>query len=81
MTLRYPSTLHTTSEGKQQGSVLLPYAYQFDDEPGFENFYFITASSEIPVDQTCLQITSILKRSNWQLKLEDHFKLNLSPAE
>jgi len=50
VTLHYPFSEGASSELQGNGEQLLPYAYQLDDAPGFERFFFITSSTPIPVN-------------------------------
>jgi hypothetical protein len=36
-------------ELERQGQAVLPYAYELDDAPGFERFFFVSARSSFPV--------------------------------
>jgi hypothetical protein len=44
VTLHFPGTSQNTSpELDQRGEISLPYAYQLDDAPAYERFFFVTA--------------------------------------
>jgi hypothetical protein len=50
VTLHFPEDAHQSSALPGAESPL-PHAYQLDDAPAFERFFFITADREIPLDR------------------------------
>ncbi len=50
-TLHFPTSPASTTELERSGQVMLPYAYELDDAPGFERFFFITSDSPLSVSQ------------------------------
>ena len=50
VTLHHPDTLQGDQRLAADGEYALPFSYQLDDAPGFERFYFISGSEEIPMD-------------------------------
>lgn len=59
VTLHYPEKKKQSTFLKKEKKVLLGSAYELDDAPGFERFFFITSPTPIDVDD-------ILKKA-WQL--------------
>ncbi|MDC7227510.1 MAG: hypothetical protein PQJ61_12165 [Spirochaetales bacterium] len=51
VTLHFPTYSGVAAELDNNGAILLPYAYELDDAPGFERFFFITGGSEFDVDE------------------------------
>lgn len=51
VTLHFPTYDGVAAELDNNGAVLLPYAYELDDAPGYERFFFITGGSEFNVDE------------------------------
>ncbi|UCC39036.1 MAG: hypothetical protein JSV96_14680 [Candidatus Aminicenantes bacterium] len=62
VTLHYPENTNSSAILKQEKTVLLGAAYELDDAPEFERFFFITAVSEINV-QNILKEAKILADS------------------
>jgi hypothetical protein len=44
ITLHFPESFNGSTLLDQGGEILLPYAYQLDDAPEFETFYFVSAN-------------------------------------
>ena len=49
VTLHAPRDAATSSVLEPEGATLLPDAYELDDAPHFERFFFVTAAERIPV--------------------------------
>ncbi len=59
VTLHYPKEVRSEPTLRPSGEVPLPYAYQLDNAPRFERFYFVTADQPFSVDkvlQACHRI-------------------------
>jgi hypothetical protein len=50
VTLHFPTGSRTAGSLEPQGEVLLPFAYELDDAPGFERFFLITSREPFPVN-------------------------------
>jgi anti-sigma-K factor RskA len=50
VTLHYPDDPTTSTRLDQDGEIHVPHAYEIDDAPDFERFFFVTASAPIEVD-------------------------------
>jgi len=50
VTLHFPTASATAGALEPQGENLLPFAYELDDAPGFERFFFVTSPEPFPVD-------------------------------
>jgi len=50
LTMHYPTYEGIAAELDQAGAILLPYAYELDDAPDFERFFFITGGSSFNID-------------------------------
>jgi hypothetical protein len=55
VTLHYPENMNSSTILKQEKTVLLSSAYELDDAPEFERFFFITAITEIDVQEILKQ--------------------------
>jgi len=55
VTLHYPENINSSTILKQEKTVLLSTAYELDDAPGFERFFFVTATTEINVQKILKQ--------------------------
>lgn len=51
LTMHYPTYAGIAAELDQNGAILLPYAYELDDAPDFERFFFITGGSGFDIDE------------------------------
>ena len=51
VTLHYPTYSGVAAELDNNGAILLPYAYELDDAPGFERFFFVTGGSGFDADE------------------------------
>ncbi|HAK45958.1 MAG TPA: hypothetical protein DCO79_08590 [Spirochaeta sp.] len=51
VTLHFPTYSGVAAELDNNGAILLPYAYELDDAPDFERFFFITGGSGFDVDE------------------------------
>ncbi|MBI9109252.1 MAG: hypothetical protein JEZ04_21075 [Spirochaetales bacterium] len=51
LTMHYPTYEGIAAELDQAGAILLPYAYELDDAPDFERFFFITGGSSFNIDE------------------------------
>lgn len=58
VTLHYPLTPSSEPELASGGEQQLPYAYQLDDAPSFERFYFVTSDSSFDVSSLVTDIRS-----------------------
>ena len=59
VTLHYPEHINESTELEADGEILLPFAYQLDDAPGFERFYFISSDSDFSLSSIILSAESI----------------------
>lgn len=59
VTLHYPENINSTSALKQEKTVLLGAAYELDDAPEFERFFFITTMTEINVQEILKQAKAL----------------------
>ena len=50
VTLHYPDDRSCSTQLEQDGEIPVPHAYELDDAPSFERFFFIAATSPIEVD-------------------------------
>jgi hypothetical protein len=50
-TLHYPESPEAALKLEASGEVILPYAYELDDAPEFEKFYFITSEEPFELDR------------------------------
>lgn len=48
VTLHHPARLHDVPRVKARGEIPLNHAFELDDAPGFERFFFVTASGHPP---------------------------------
>ncbi len=51
VTLHFPTYKGIAAELDNNGAILLPYAYELDDAPEFERFFFITGGSSFDIDE------------------------------
>jgi hypothetical protein len=51
LTMHYPTYEGIAAELDHNGAVLLPYAYELDDAPEFERFFFITGGGSFDIDE------------------------------
>jgi hypothetical protein len=51
LTLHYPASPQSSSQLSEQGEMMLDYAYQLDDAPGFERFFLVTADRAPSVEE------------------------------
>lgn len=51
LTMHFPTYAGVAAELDHNGAVLLPYAYELDDAPDFERFFFITGGSSFDIDE------------------------------
>ena len=51
VTLHFPTYSGVAAELDNNGAILLPYAYELDDAPGFERFFFVTGGSSFDLDE------------------------------
>ncbi len=58
-TLHFPRTSQESTRLKQEGEQLLPYAYELDDAPAFERFFFITGQRPLDVGALMKQAESM----------------------
>ena len=59
VTLHYPENINSSTILKQEKTVLLSSAYELDDAPEFERFFFITALAEINVQEILKQAKAL----------------------
>ncbi len=77
VTLHYPDIAEGTSPGLDQGGeISLPYAYELDDAPLFERFFFIT--SDEPFDLAVVRDAAHTLAS--QVKRAERKRLKLPPG-
>ncbi|MBN1838324.1 MAG: hypothetical protein JW820_20865, partial [Spirochaetales bacterium] len=50
VTLHFPVGSTGAGELEREGESLLPFAYELDDAPGFERFFFVTGPEPFAVD-------------------------------
>lgn len=51
VTMHFPTYSGVAAELDNNGAILLPYAYELDDAPDFERFFFITGGSSFNIDE------------------------------
>ena len=51
VTLHFPTYSGVAAELDNNGAILLPYAYELDDAPDFERFFFVTGGSGFDLDE------------------------------
>ena len=51
VTLHFPTYTGVAAELDNNGAILLPYAYELDDAPGFERFFFVTGGSGFDINE------------------------------
>jgi hypothetical protein len=61
VTLHFPDNKNESTALKQKKKVLLASAYELDDAPEFERFFFITSHSEIDVEQIIKSAETLAK--------------------
>jgi len=49
ITLHYPDSPKDSAKLKTNGEISLPYSYELDDAPSFEEFYFVTSNKPIDI--------------------------------
>ena len=49
VTLHFPAAAAEATDLKSAGEVALPYAFELDDAPGYERFYFVVAKAPLAV--------------------------------
>ena len=64
VTLHYPENINSSTILKQEKIVLLSSAYELDDAPEFERFFFITALTEINVQEILKQAKALADSHN-----------------
>lgn len=62
VTLHYPEERGGTTALRGGGAQRLPHAYQLDDAPGFERFFFLTAAHAIDVDDLLERAAALAQR-------------------
>jgi len=68
VTLHFPRT-RTDPPRLEGGARVLPYAYELDDAPGFERFFFVTAESAIDVEELLRRARDLGANAHGQLEL------------
>ena len=51
VTMHFPTYTGVAAELDNNGAILLPYAYELDDAPDFERFFFVTGGSSFDIDE------------------------------
>lgn len=64
VTLHYPNRKDRSPILEQKKKILLDNAYELDDAPGFERFFFITSTSAIDVELVLEQANLLAKDTN-----------------
>ena len=62
VTLHYPDSKNEATVLEQNRKVLIGNAYELDDAPEFERFFFITSKSEINVDEILERAETLAKK-------------------
>lgn len=79
VTLHYPLTASSEPVLAPGGNHQLPYAYELDDAPEFERFYFVTADSTFSVTELLAsveeQANSIATRQSRELQLSREYDI------
>lgn len=70
VTLHFPGKKNESTVLKQKKKVFLASAYELDDAPEFERFFFITSNSEIDVEQV-LKSAEALAKNPGRIKNEN----------
>jgi hypothetical protein len=64
VTLHFPDKKNDSTALMQRKRVLLANAYQLDDAPGFERFFFITSEAEIDVEDILKRVKALANDTN-----------------
>jgi hypothetical protein len=51
LTMHFPTYSGVAAELDNNGAILLPYAYELDDAPDFERFFFVTGGGNFNIDE------------------------------
>ena len=51
VTMHFPTYSGVAAELDNNGAILLPYAYELDDAPDFERFFFVTGGGNFKIDE------------------------------
>jgi hypothetical protein len=70
VTLHFPGKKNDSTALMQRKKVLLANAYELDDAPGFERFFFITSDAEIDVEDI-LKRAKALANDSHRAKIDD----------
>jgi len=69
VTLHYPEYETLPPVLEESGEIALPYSYELDDAPGFEQFFFITSDSEFSVSDILNSARQITVKNNQKKSL------------
>jgi hypothetical protein len=78
VTLHFPESLRDNAPKLQRrGEVSLPYAYQLDDAPSFERFFFVTSTDAFPIAEVEKAVNTLasnpVKAQKGRLNLPSRF--------
>ncbi len=78
VTLHYPERVDLSTRLKLNKKMVLPSAYELDDAPDFERFFFVTSRFELNVEKILrsaeILASNIVRAATDDLKLEDNIK-------
>lgn len=60
ITWHYPDSGNQSSELKNSGEIALPFAYQLDDAPQFERFFFVAASEPFSTNELTRELQTLV---------------------
>ena len=78
VTLHFPLTTASSPLLEQDGQTLLKFAYELDDAPDFERFFFVITDQDFRIEEILNQAQKLAQRLNRaridQLKLDGEFE-------
>ena len=63
VTLHFPFSEYDSQKLERGANARLPYAYELDDAPYYERFYFLFSKNALPVDQVLEQAESLAREN------------------
>ena len=66
VTLHFPASTHSSQTLERGSNARIPYAYELDDAPDYERFYFIFSNKELSVDDVISRAESLADRHKVQ---------------
>lgn len=80
LTLHFPESFTASNSLRQGNAVVLPYAYQLDNAPRFERFFFITSTKPFKIDYIWNRIAQQLGGKSVPAVWAMDAALNLDPG-